>query len=119
MLNAETQKQAAKLAPYGNLMKQEYMTKLTPKHARKVFHIRTGTIDLRGVRGYKYGDNNSCRLCCTGEETIEHVVNTCPNVNRAAVITNINSTDCEDQKEMAKRCIEFQEKVDEKSEETE
>ena len=71
----KNQKKAQSLPPYHNLVSQDYITTLSPKIARKVFHIRTGIIDLRTVRTYKYSDNVSCRLCLEEEEPVEHVVN--------------------------------------------
>ena len=88
------------------------MIDLSPKNARKVFHIRTGTIDLRGTRKYKYGDNTACRLCHTDNETVEHVTNICPNIRRSQIITNIYTTDCAELEEMAKRCYEFDNAID-------
>ena len=109
---AQSQKQASKLIPYDKLAKQEYMTKLSPTQARKVFHIRTGTIDLRGIRQYTYGEIDTCRLCSAEKETVEHVVNHCPMVDRVTQVENVLSRNCEEQREMAKRCTQFQEKVD-------
>ena len=109
---AQSQKQASKLIPYDKLAKQEYMTTLSPTQARKVFHIRTGTIDLRGVRQYTYGEIDTCRLCSAEKETVEHVVNRCPMVDRVSQVESVLSRNCEEQREMAKRCAQFQEKVD-------
>ena len=49
---AENQKNFSNLPAYKDLIKQEYIAKLTPKKARKLFHLRTQTIDLKGVRKY-------------------------------------------------------------------
>ena len=83
--------------------------------ARKVFHIRTGTVDLKGVRTYIYGDNTECRLCGSDLETVEHVVNDCPEISRAGPIEDIFTTDCEILKVVAERCLEFDSKVEEVS----
>ena len=109
------QKHAQNLPPYDNLAPQQYLYNLPPKLSRKVFHIRTGTVDLRGVRTYMYGDNTDCRLCHCECETLEHVVNVCPEVNRSSPIPNIYTADYEIQREVAQRCLEFDSKVEEKS----
>ena len=51
----KNQKKAQSLPPYHNLVSQDYITTLSPRIARKVFHIRTGTIDLRTVRTFPAG----------------------------------------------------------------
>ena len=104
---------ASNLCPYMKYVRQEYVDRLPPKLARKIFHIRTGTIDLRGVREYTYGDNTLCRLCHAEDETVEHVVNNCNELERSRKINNIFTTECEDLKEMAVRCIAFDDKLDE------
>ena len=110
---ARDQKHASNLLPYSNLAKQEYISTLTPKQARKIFHLRTKTIDLRGERNYLYGDNSSCRLCLSTErETVEHVVNDCLGLNRSHHINNIFTTECGQLKEIARRCIDFDTKVE-------
>ena len=93
--------------------RQEYVDKLPPKLARKIFHIRTGTIDLRGVREYRYGENTLCRLCHAEDETVEHVVNNCNELERTRQIDNIFTTECGELKEMAVRCIAFDDKLEE------
>ena len=109
------QKHAQNLVPYTKLSRQQYLDTLPPNLARKVFHIRTGTIDLRGVRKYKYGDNTGCRLCLAENETVEHVVNACPKIHRTTQIDDIYTTKCEDLQEVAKRCIDFDSKLDDQS----
>ena len=105
-------KQISNISHYSELKEQGYIVSISPKLARCIFHMRTGTIDLRGVRNYKYGDNTTCRLCQTENETVEHVLNSCEKIERERNV-NIFSTDCEELKEAAKRCIIFQEKVEE------
>ena len=114
-IECRDQKHAGNLPPYRELVRQQYLDNLPPKLSRKVFHIRTGTVDLRGVRKYMYGDNTECRLCQNEVETVEHVVNGCPEVTRTGQIENIFTTDCEILKEVAKRCVEFDSKVEDKS----
>ena len=86
---AEGKRIASRLCPYMKYARQEYIDRLPPKLARKIFHIRTGTIDLRGVREYTYGENTLCRLCHAEDETVEHVVNNCNELERSRKINNI------------------------------
>jgi hypothetical protein len=109
---ANEQKKSQNLLPYTELSCQEYMTTLSPKFARKIFHIRTRTVDIRSIRKYTYGDNVSCRLCQNEDETIEHITNKCPNIGRSTQI-NIYTTNCNCLKEMAKRFVEFDKKIEE------
>ena len=109
---AEGQKNSSNLPRYENLQRQEYISTLTPKKARKIFHIRTNTIDLKAVRKYKYGNDTMCRLCSQEPETIEHVVNDCTAIDRTCLIDNVFTINCEELDEIAKRCIEFDNKVD-------
>jgi hypothetical protein len=70
-LNSEAanQKKAQGLCPYPDLIAQDYLTNLTPKQARKIFHVRT-----------------SCRLCQNGKETIEHILNDCVHIERTTKV---------------------------------
>ena len=109
---AMQQKKAQDLLPYSVLSPQEYISKLSPKQARIIFHIRTGTIDLRSIRKYTYGDNTSCRLCQEEDETVLHIVNHCPKLGRTWQITNIHTTDCNELREIANRAAEFEKNVE-------
>ena len=91
---------------YHNFKKQTYITELSPAHARTIFSIRTGTIDLRTVRKYKYRDNIKCRLCESEDETVPHVVNKCPKIMRESEL-DIHTDDCDQLRKMAERCISF------------
>ena len=111
---AEDLKHAHLVLPYTRYERQQYLVELSPARARKIFHIRTNTIDLKSVRKYKYGISPTCRLCgLQGEETVSHVVNTCPKVSRTGVVPNVYTTNCEQLQEVARRCIEFSQKLDE------
>jgi endonuclease/exonuclease/phosphatase (EEP) superfamily protein YafD len=66
---AKSQKNAQSLLPYKTLSQQDYIVDLPPKQARKIFHIRTGTIDLRSIRKYSYNDA-TCSVCQTGIESV-------------------------------------------------
>ena len=109
---AAQQKKAANLT-YSKMNIQDYLIKLPSENARKVFHIRSGTIDLRGNRTYKYGEVTSCRLCGSDVENVEHVVNECPGVTRHGGVVNFLSSDCEELLEVSKRCIDFDYQVEE------
>ena len=114
-LEIKDQKHAHNLPPFTELTKQQYMEDLPPKLCRKVFHVRTGTVDLRGVREYMYGDNNMCRLCGAETESVEHVVNLCPEITRTTQIEHIFTTNCKELREVAERCLEFDQKIDDQS----
>ena len=99
---------------YSNFNKQCYITELSPARARTIFWVRTGTIDLRTVRKYKYGDNTSCRLCETEEETVTHVVNACPKVPRTDEVQNVYTSNCDQLHKVADRINKFFDLVKEK-----
>ena len=106
------QKNADNLSQYTELKHQKYMTNFRPTQTRTLFHVRTGIIDLKAVRKYKYKDL-TCRLCAEEEEDIEHVVNKCCKITRTRIIEKIyTSSNEEDMKEVAMRCEEFATKVD-------
>ena len=108
---AENQKNVAHLLPYDDLVPQPYTSKLTPKYARKIFQIRTNTIDLRAVRKYMYGVNSSCRLCSKEPESVEHVVIHCTKIERNQCV-NIFTVEIDELKEVSKRCVMFDEKME-------
>ena len=108
------QKHSKKITFPSELQKQDYLSELPSANARKIFRIRTGTIDLKGHRKYIYGDNTSCRLCDGEMEDVNHVVNECPAIPRDEPQLNIFSTKCEELLEVSKRCMIFDTKVDDK-----
>ena len=83
---------------------------LSPSFARRIFRIRTGTIDLRAVRYYMHGEDTLGRLCQEEDETIDHVVNNCRMINRKRRI-DIDSTECEVLREVAQLYSKFKEMV--------
>ncbi len=97
--------------PYHELKQQEYLTELQPPHARTIFQIRTGVFDVKVNRKYWYNDT-ICRLCGQGDESVEHVVNICPQISRNTCYQNCFNNGTEDLKIIASRCIEFSKKVD-------
>lgn len=110
---AMLQKHAQQLSYPSKLQMQNYMSHLPSINARKIFHIRSGTIDLRAHRKYKYGENVSCRLCNGGTEDANHVVNECPAISRQDERLDILTTDCDELLEISKRCLNFDTQVDE------
>ena len=103
--------QAIELPP--DLQRQKYLTELPSANARKIFHIRTGTVDLKGHRKYIYGNDSTCRLCEGNWENVDHVVNECPSIPRGESPLNISTTDCEELMEISRRCLLFDTKVEE------
>ena len=91
---------------YEKLVPQKYLSMLQPAQARKMFHVRTGTIDLKCVRKYWYSDK-ICRLCEQFDESVEHVVNVCHNVPRSSHISNLFTDDIDEMKMIADRLIKF------------
>ena len=107
-------KEAAKLKhvnvdidTYSELKQQNYLQTLPPRHARCIFQIRTGVIDLRAVRKYWYKDSTGCRLCGRGDENINHVVNICSKILRTSHINHISTNIIDEQQQIADRCIQF------------
>lgn len=101
------------ISQYQRFKQQKYMNFLSPAHARKLFQVRTGVIDLKANRQYWY-DDVACRLCSEEEENVEHVVNRCNMVARTYVVMDVYSSVHEDDmKEIAGRCVEFTNKIDE------
>ena len=112
---AAEQKCGNKLLFPENISTQPYLNKLPSANARKIFHMRSGTIDLRAIRKYKYGDERSCRLCNDGSEDINHVINHCSKIERTCTI-DVYSTNCDELMEMSKRLIMFDQEVEEMEE---
>lgn len=70
------QKKTSHLTPYPKIKTQKYLKIMNTKMARTYFQLRTGTLDIKTERQYKYQDTR-CRLCDNGEEDIQHIVNKC------------------------------------------
>ena len=101
------------LLTYGDkLQPQQYLIDLPSTNARKMFHIRSGSIDLKTNRPYKYGEDVSCRLCKKKPESVNHVANECVFIEREDLL-DIYSLKLEEMTKVSRRCIDFQEKVDE------
>ena len=104
---AAGQNQPLDASSYLSLQKQSYITDLPPSKARIVFHLRTNTIDLRTVRKYRYGEESLCRLCGLEDETVPHIVNTCPSIPREMEVPNVYTSNCEQLQKVADRCAKF------------
>ena len=61
---------------YDELTIKEYFFKLPVEDARTVFAYRSGTLDLKCNKRWKYEDT-LCRACSQCEENLNHVVNDC------------------------------------------
>ena len=109
--NACHQKYGKLLTFSENLETQNYLTKLPTINARKVFHARSGTIDLKAIRKYKYGEDDMCRLCKQASEDIDHIVNHCQMISRTDNV-DVTSSDCNQLMEVSKRLLEFEKKIE-------
>ena len=107
------QKHSQNISLPTTLQAQEYLTTLPSPNARKIFHIRTGTVDLRAHRKYMYGDNTKCRLCDADTENVYHVVNDCPHIIREHPIEDLSTTNCPLLLEISRRCLDFDNKIKE------
>ena len=111
-LNNEKKKlKKCALPEYLKLASQKYLQQLQPQHARPIFQIRAGVVDLKSVRKYQYKDT-VCRLCNQADEDIEHVANICPKVSRSQSTIELPTNDTAQLKELAQRYLDFTNKVD-------
>ena len=111
-LNNEKKKlKKCALPEYPKLASQKYLQQLQPQHARPIFQIRAGVVDLKSVRKYQYKDT-VCRLCNQADEDIEHVANICPKVSRSQSTIELPTNDTAQLKELAQRYLDFTNKVD-------
>ena len=110
---ASQQKHSSNITLPNTMEKQDYLASLPSQNARKIFHIRTGTIDLKHHRRYKYGNDTTCRLCHQEDEDVDHVVNRCEKIGRDYIVENIYTTNNDELLEVSKRCIIFDKMVDE------
>ena len=106
------QKQYSVLPMYSELKPQEYLYSFPPAKARTLFHIRTGTVDVKAVRKYRYNDT-VCRLCGTGDENIDHIANHCTKITRTHLITDVYANQIDDMAEVVNRYNDFTNKLDE------
>ena len=95
---------------YENLQMKPYFEQLTAKEARLFFKLRAEVYDLKVFRQYKYEDT-TCRLCKTGTENLEHVVNVCKEVPRTDTITDFQTEDIDEVKAIIRRVQFFEDMV--------
>ena len=78
--------------------------------------MRTGTLDIKTMRKYNYEDGDVlCRLCGNEEETLDHIVNECPNISRNCQVKDILSGQKEEIADVLSRVKEFNRLADEKT----
>ena len=100
---------------YTTMRRNAYYNNLSPQHARTMFRIRSGTLDVKVMRRYLY-DDTLCRLCGQGDEDVEHIVNKCSKLPpRTVRIRDLFTNNTEDMKSIADRCITFAAKLDDQS----
>ena len=73
--------------------------------------VRSGTLDLKTLRRYRY--DSLCRLCEKEDETVDHIVNRCMELDRRTNITDVNSILREDIQEVVGRVKAFVTRIDE------
>ena len=89
---------------------QNYVKKMDPWEAKLIFKCRSKTLSIKDHMQFKYNEN-SCRWCGIGEETLSHIVN-CGNeecIDAETILTNMEVTDL---KVLAKRIQDFLSKVE-------
>ena len=94
-LECKSQSKTADAPTYHTLAKQNYFSQLTPSKARTLFQIRAGVFDIKSNRPYQY-DDESCRVCQIENETLDHIVNRCSQVDRDTIPTNNVYTMCDE-----------------------
>lgn len=82
---------------------QEYFLFLSPSDARMYFAMRCGTLDIKVMRPYQYGDNTLCRVCNASDESLNHIINFCSEIAILPFISNIFSLDTENVKMVVQR----------------
>jgi exonuclease III len=112
-LNNEKNKlKTCTLPDYTKLGVQDYLQQLHPQQARAIFQIRTNVVDIKAVRKYQYTDA-LCRLCNQADENIDHIINSCPEVQRPQTAAiDIHTIDTIQLRELARRYLDFTSKVE-------
>ena len=112
-----TKSKTSKLPKYPSFSQQEYFQKLSPKRARIYFQLRAGVYDVKVNRKYMYNDD-ICRLCGNGQESIDHIINHCTQIKRATgPLDCIYSTSDSETLELLNRVEQFQVLIEKKSKE--
>ena len=116
-LNVECQGLAktANVPTYHHLTKQPYLTQLPPSKARTMFQIRAGVLDIKSNRPYQY-DDQKCRVCKIGDETLDHIVNNCITTPDMDIIptNNIYSMSDEHRSKLLCRVDQFKKMIQQK-----
>ena len=95
-----------------------YLFHFAVTQACLLFRVRSRIINIKDVQRYKYGEDLCCRVCSGSEETIDHVLTSCPALTHQQVsVGDEYSDDLEVLECVIRRVEEFQEKVDEQEEE--
>ena len=115
-LNAEkaNMKKVSSTADYESLESQEYLTKMKPEHSRILFRVRSRMTLVKEHRLFEFGEENMiCRLCQREPETLGHIMNQCASLRQPVVAEGDEySTDMRTLELVARRMVEFGEKLD-------
>ena len=120
ILNNENSKlsKTSHLPARTSLIHQDYFEFLSSSEARLIFAIRSGTVNVKTNRKYKYGDADMCcRLCDGGEESVEHIVNECKAILKSSTIENVFSLLKDDVKVIAHRVKKFNDLIEDRESE--
>ena len=95
----------------------KYLFHFTVSRACLLFRVRSRIINIKDVQRYKFGDDQSCRVCGDAEETIDHVLTECSALTRQQVgVGDEYSEDLEVLDRVIQRVEEFQDAVEEEEE---
>jgi hypothetical protein len=86
-LECKSLSKTANVPQYEHLLRQPYLTQLSPSKARTMFQIRAGVLDIKSNRPYQY-DDQKCRVCGIGDETLNHIVNSCTSADKDPISTD-------------------------------
>ena len=113
----QNQSRTSGLPANTSLHQQKYFGYLSSTDTRIMFKARTGTLDTKTFKRYKYEDE-ICRLCGEEPEDLQHIVNKCTEVKKSETKEiNIYTIEEEEVKEMLRRLKDFIVKVDENDKE--
>ena len=72
-IECQSKKKTSKLN-YSELKLQPYFSSMFPGDSKAIFQCRSGTLDIKDHRPYKYKDK-VCRGCGQADETLHHIMN--------------------------------------------
>ena len=99
------------------LQPSKYLFHFTVSRACLLFRVRCRIINIKDVQRYKFGDDQSCRVCGDSDETINHVLTECSALTRQQVgVGDEYSEDLEVLDRVIQRVEEFQDAVEEQEE---